>query len=271
LNKDSFKVLSWNVNGLRAAIRKGFLEWLADCRADVVGLQEVRVNHDQLDGALGSAEEGPNGWHFHLSSAQRKGYSGVGLFSSASPDSINTSMGKPEFDKEGRMQTVEFGNLKIVNCYFPNGSGKERDNSRVPYKLRFYRKLFRILQQEFDAGRPILVMGDFNIAHKEIDLARPKSNQKTSGFLPEERRELERWIKSGWIDTFRAFQTEGDHYTWWSQQKGVRERNIGWRIDYILASPGAQQYLLDAAIHPDIMGSDHCPVSVSLDRRVLLT
>ncbi len=269
MNKQSFEVISWNVNGLRAAIRKGFLEWLKDCRADVVGLQEVRVNHDQLEGALDDVIG--ESWHFHLSSAERKGYSGVGLFTGTMPDSLGTSLGKPEFDKEGRLQIAEFGNLKIVNCYFPNGSGKERDNSRVPYKLRFYRKLFRLLKQEFDAGRPILVMGDFNIAHQEIDLARPKTNQKTSGFLPEERRELDRWIKSGWIDTFRNFQTEGDHYTWWSQQKGIRERNVGWRIDYILASPGVREHLLDATIYPDVMGSDHCPVGVSLDRRVLLS
>tara|TARA_B100001964_G_C14119545_1_gene547686 strand:+ start:193 stop:1023 length:831 start_codon:yes stop_codon:yes gene_type:complete len=264
LRKSTFEIVSWNVNGLRAAVRKGFLDWLLNCKADLVGVQEVRVNEDQLGDLLA----GTGDWYFNLCSAERKGYSGVALFSRNKPDSLETHL-KAEFDREGRLQFAQFGNLKVVNGYFPNGSGRLRDNSRVPYKLRFYRKLFKELKDEFDDGRPIIVMGDFNTAHAEIDLARPKQNQKASGFLPEERRELGRWIKTGWIDSFREFKKETGHYSWWSQQKGVRERNVGWRIDYILCSPGAKKYLQDATIHPSVMGSDHCPISVSLDRKVL--
>ncbi|MEM9068241.1 MAG: exodeoxyribonuclease III [Myxococcota bacterium] len=260
-----YRVVSWNVNGLRAVAKKGFLEWLRKARADVVGLQETRVLPEQLDDGVRK----PARWRTHYSSAERKGYSGVALFARKEPDEVFTSLGDPAFDVEGRVQIARFGALTIANVYFPNGSGKNRDNSRVPYKLDFYKALFDRLEPLRAAGKPVLIMGDFNTAHAEIDLARPKQNKKTSGFLPEERDELDRWLREGWTDTFRSLYPEKVAYSWWSQRFGVREKNIGWRIDYILASPGAMPFLKAARVHHKVMGSDHCPISVDLSPEVL--
>lgn len=230
-----------------------------------MGVQEVRANETQLEETV----RNPSRWHSHFVSAERGGYSGVGLYARRRPDEVETSLDADEFDVEGRLQMARFGELLLVNGYFPNGSGKERDNSRVPYKLRFYRRLFERLEEERATGGKILVMGDFNTAHREIDLARPKQNVKTSGFLPEEREELDRWLRSGWVDTFRHFESGEGHYTWWSQRFGVREKNIGWRIDYILASPGAMEHVQGARIHPTVLGSDHCPISVDVSPAIL--
>lgn len=265
LTRRSLRIVSWNVNGLRAAEGKGFLSWLGDSRAQIVGLQEVRALPEQLSEAL----RAPRGWHTAFSAAERKGYSGVGLYSRLVPDAIETSLGVHAFDREGRLQLARFGDLLVVNAYFPKGSGTLRDNSRVPYKLEFYRALFARLEPAKKSGARILVLGDLNTAHREIDLARPKTNRETSGFLPEEREELDRWLRTGWVDTFRHFEPRPGHYSWWSQRFGVRERNIGWRIDYLLASPGAMPFVQRASIHPQVRGSDHCPVSVELDARVL--
>jgi len=256
------RIYSWNINGLRAVVKKGFFDWLDACEGDVVALQETRVQWEQLDDATRARD----GWHLHLSAAERKGYSGVGLYSKAAPDDVRTSLGVDEFDVEGRIQMATFGELLVVNGYFPNGNGKNRDNSRIPYKLSFYQKLFDLLDDDFQGGRPILVMGDFNTAHKDIDLARPKQNQKTSGFRPEEREEFDRWIRHGWVDTYRHVHGDVEgKYSWWSQRFGVREKNVGWRIDFVLASPGAMAHLKHAEIHSDVMGSDHCPISVDVD------
>lgn len=263
------RVCSWNVNGLRAAHKKGFLDWLSSAQADVIGLQEVRAKTDQLVPELRSPRLRSLDLHAHFSEAKRPGYSGVGLYSKLKPDQIETSLGRDEFDDEGRFQCAKFGRLSLCNVYFPNGSGRDRDNSRIPYKLEFYRRVFEFLDADFRRGNPILVMGDFNTAHQEIDLARPKDNHKTSGFRPEERAELDRWIDAGWVDTFRAFEADGGHYTWWSQRVGVRERNVGWRIDYIFASPGAMPFVKKAFVCPEIMGSDHCPIGVDLDETIL--
>ena len=263
----SLRVMSWNVNGLRAAAGKGFLDWLGRSDAQIIGLQEVRALPEQLPDAV----RAPQGFHTHFHPAERKGYSGVALYSRTAPDRVETSLGLPEFDQEGRLQFARFGDLLVVNGYFPNGNGKERDNSRVPYKLEFYKRLWRRLEPARRRGQPILVMGDFNTAHREIDLARPKDNRKTSGFLLEECAEFERWITTGWVDTFRHFEKGEGHYTWWSQRFGVRAKNVGWRIDYILASPGAMPFVQRASIHPTVTGSDHCPIAVELDLRILGT
>jgi exodeoxyribonuclease-3 len=259
------RIASWNVNGLRAAVRKGFADWLRDCDAEIVALQEVRARAEQLP----SSVTDPEGWHFELAAAERPGYSGVALFSRQPPDALDRSLGHPRFDREGRVQIARFGALTVVNSYFPNGNGVNRDLSRIPYKIAYYRRLLKLLEPARRAGEPVLVMGDFNVAHREIDLARPKQNEKTSGFRPEERRELERWFEHGWIDTFRAFEPGGGHYTWWSQRKGVREKNIGWRLDLVLASPAAMEHVTGAAVHPEIAGSDHCPVSVEVEPAIL--
>lgn len=256
------RIVSWNVNGLRAAHGKGFSDWLATCGADIVAVQEVRATPDQLPLAVRQ----PPGWHATFSPAQKPGYSGVGLFSRTPPDELRTTTGESRFDDEGRLQFARFGKLWVVNGYFPNGNGPGRDNSRIPFKLDFYRTLFDLLRPDFAAGAPILVMGDFNTAHREIDLARPKANVATSGFCPEERAEIDRWLAAGWTDTFRHHHPQQkDAYSWWSQRFGVREKNIGWRIDAVLASPGARPHLRDAFIHAHVTGSDHCPVGVEVD------
>lgn len=255
------RVASWNVNGLRAAARKGFGEWLSSSKATIVGVQEVRARREQLPPEVVA----PHRWSTHFVDAARPGYSGVGLFAREAPDEVVTSIGDDRFDREGRVQIARFGRLRVANVYFPNGSGQDRDNGRVPYKLDFYRQLFELLQRLRRGGARVLVLGDFNTAHQAIDLARPRENLKTSGFLPEEREELGRWLARGWVDTFRHFEPSPGHYTWWSQRQGARERNVGWRIDYILASPSAMPFVRGAAIHREVEGSDHCPISVTLD------
>jgi exodeoxyribonuclease-3 len=255
------RILSWNVNGIRAAARKGFGDWLAGSRAEIVGVQEVRAQPEQIPAAL----RAPAGLHAHFCAAFRKGYSGVGLYSRRRPDAVESALGEARFDGEGRLQLARFGRLVVANVYFPNGNGKERDNSRVPFKLDFYRAVFERVQALRRGGKRVLVLGDFNTAHQEIDLARPRENRETSGFLPEECAELDRWLSAGWVDSFRAFDTSPGRYTWWSQRFGVRARNVGWRIDYVLASPAAMKFVRDAFIHPDVMGSDHCPLGVDVD------
>ncbi len=260
------KILSWNVNGLRSAMGKGFSEWLAGSNADIVGLQEVRASTEQAHQSLASIDER---WFRNFFAAEKAGYSGVGLLTKIRPDRVVSTMKKAEFDAEGRLQMAQWGKLTIVNAYFPNGSGTERDNGRVPFKLAFYQRVFDMLAPKIRRKEPVLIIGDFNTAHREIDLARPKENQKTSGFLPEERAEVDRWIQAGYVDTFRAFETGPGHYSWWSQRFGVRAKNIGWRIDYVLASPAAAKYLRGAFIHPHVMGSDHCPVGVEVDDAIV--
>ncbi len=257
----SHRIVSWNVNGLRACDRKGFRRWLDRAGAEIVGVQEVRAGRDLLPRRLLS----PKGWHVDWSEAKRPGYSGVGLYTRRKPDAIDTALGERRFDDEGRVQIARFGRLVVANVYFPNGNGKERDNSRVPYKLAFTRKLFARLERLRRGGFRVLVMGDFNTAHEEIDLARPRDNQKTSGFLPIEREAFGALLDAGWIDTFRDAHPDPGHYSWWSQRGDCRKRNIGWRIDYVLASPAAMKFVRDAFLLPRVTGSDHCPAGVDVD------
>lgn len=258
------RIVSWNVNGLRACGGKGFRRWLDRSGAEVVGVQEVRARTEDLPRRL----RAPAGWHTHFAPAERAGYSGVGLYARRPPDALETALGRPRLDAEGRLQLARFGRLVVANAYFPNGNGKQRDHSRVPFKLRFYRTLFERLEKLRAEGAHVLVMGDFNTAHQEIDLARPRQNRNTSGFLPRERRELSRWLDAGWVDTFRAFEPGPGHYSWWSQRQGVRARNVGWRIDYVLASPGAAPFVENAFIQAEVRGSDHAPVGVDVDERI---
>jgi len=256
------RVVSWNVNGIRACAKKGFGRFLATSRAEIVGVQEVRALPHEVPEALREKK----GWHSAFSPAERRGYSGVGMFSRRPADRIDSSLGEERFDCEGRIQIARFGKLVVANGYFPKGSGKDRDNSRVPYKLDFYAALFDRVQRLRRGGLRVLVLGDFNTAHTEWDLARPADNRRNSGFLPEERAELDRWVDAGWVDTFRAeHPEEGGHYTWWRQWGEARAKNVGWRIDYVFASPAAMRYVRRAFILPDVTGSDHCPVGVDLD------
>jgi exodeoxyribonuclease-3 len=260
----TLRVLAWNVNGLRACARKGFLSWLRRARGDVVALQEVRAVPEELPPAL----RAPRGWHAVFAPAARRGYSGVAILSRRRPDAVVRGLERPRFDAEGRWLEARFGRLVVASGYFPKGSGTLRDNARVPYKLAFYRAAFARVARLRRAGFRVLVAGDFNTAPSEVDLARPRDNRNTSGFLPEERAEVARWLRAGWVDAFRAFEPSPGHYTWWSQRFGVRERNVGWRIDYVLASPAAMRFVRTAFHQPRVWGSDHCPVGVDLDAAV---
>ena len=233
--------------------------FLAECGADVLALQEVRAFPEQLDDDV----RAPDGWQAAFAPAERPGYSGVALYSRQAPDRVETEL-EPRFDVEGRFIAAHFGRLVVASVYFPKGSGRERDNSRVPYKLDFYRAVFDRVERLRRRG-PVFVAGDYNTAHEAIDLARPKGNVKNSGFLPEERAEISRWLDAGWVDTFRARHPDAPgHYTWWRQFGGARERNVGWRIDYVLASPSADKRVERAFIWPHATGSDHCPVGVDI-------
>ena len=254
------RIVSWNVNGLRACAKKGFAEFLRTSKADIVCVQEVRAFAEQLPADVAH----PDGWHVTLSPAQRPGYSGVGIYSRMAPDRVERDLGIEEYDVEGRFIMAHFGRMAVASVYFPKGSGKDRDNSRVDYKLGFYAAVFDRIQTAKKRG-PVFVTGDYNTAHEEIDLARPKTNHKNSGFLPEERREMSRWLEAGWVDTFRARHPgEEGHYTWWRQWGGARENNVGWRIDYVLASNSGAKRVQDAFIWPQVTGSDHCPVGIDI-------
>lgn len=251
------RIVSWNVNGIRAAIKKGFREQTEGFVADIIGIQETKANVAQ---AL-EASHAMDNYHRYANSAERPGYSGVMVFSKHEPLNVYSSLGIPEFDREGRFLALQFKDFLLTNVYFPNGSGKDGDNSRVPYKLEFYDALFDFLAK-FDG--PQFVMGDFNTAHKDIDLARPKENANTSGFLPVEREHFSTVLNRGYVDTFRHFNQEPHQYTWWNMRFRGRERNIGWRIDGVLANKTALPFVTNSFIWPEILGSDHCPVGVDL-------
>jgi exodeoxyribonuclease-3 len=252
------KLCSWNVNGIRAAHKKGFLEWLSGASADVVSIQETKAHPDQLEADLVR----PPGYHAFWAPAVRKGYSGVALFTRPEPDTVHVGLGIEEFDREGRTIITEYSNIVLISAYFPNGS---RDHSRVPFKLAYCEAFLERCNRYRDAGRSIVFCGDVNTAHREIDLARPKQNQNTTGFLPEERAWIDRVLEAGYIDTFRAlFPDTAGAYSWWAYWGGARERNVGWRLDYFFVSPDLAPHIQAARIHAEVMGSDHCPVSVEL-------
>lgn len=252
------RLYSWNVNGLRAARRKGFLEWLAVAAPDILCVQETKCHPDQLDEAL----RRPEGYHTYWAAAEKKGYSGVALYSKVEPRSVQIGLGIPDYDREGRTIVAEYDDFVFVGAYFPNGS---RDHSRVGFKMAYKAAFLDYCNQLRAAGKSVVFCGDVNTAHREIDLARPKQNQKTTGFLPEERVWIDEVLTAGYVDTFRHFYPEtADSYSWWSYIGQNRARNVGWRLDYFFASDDLTSRLVDAAIHPDVVGSDHCPVSLVL-------
>ena len=254
------RIVSWNVNGLRACVKKGFHDFLENTDIDVLCLQEVRALPEQLDEKTLS----PTGWHAHFTPAERKGYAGVAIYSRLPPTKVISALPEDEFNIEGRFIVAKFGRMSVASVYFPKGSGKDRDNSRVDYKLRFYQSVEREMQQLAKSG-PVFVTGDYNTAHEEIDLARPKSNVKNSGFLPEEREEFSRWLDQGWVDIFRKqHPNQEGHYTWWRQWGEAKAKNVGWRIDYILTSRSAARLVKESFIWPEVSASDHCPVGVDL-------
>ncbi len=253
------RLYSWNVNGIRAAHKKGLLDWVREVRPDILGLQETKAQPEQLDEALSS----PEGYHAYWSSAERKGYSGVGLYSVQEPDSVKLGLGIEAYDREGRTIIADYGDFVLINAYFPNGG---RDHSRVPFKMAFKAHFLEVCNQLLAQGREVIFCGDVNTAHQEIDLARPKQNQKTTGFLPIERAWIDQVVEQGYLDTFRLLHPEQEQaYSWWAYWGEARQRNVGWRIDYFFSSPGLRERVIAAEIHADVMGSDHCPVSLTLD------
>ena len=254
------RLFSWNVNGLRACTGKGFLEWLERERPDILALQEVRALPEQLSPRV----RDPEGYHAFWNPAGRKGYSGVGLLCRQEPVSVVADgLGDPELDAEGRMIVSDHGDFLLYNVYFPNGG---RDLSRVPFKLKFSEAVLQHAEARRAGGRSVIICGDVNTAHEEIDLARPKANERNTGFLPEERAWVTRVLEHGWVDIFRERHPgEGGHYTWWSNRAGARERNVGWRIDYFFLTPELVERVVDVRHHPQVMGSDHCPIELSLE------
>ena len=252
------KFVSWNVNGVRAAARKGFEAWLESTDADVVALQEIKARPEQLEESL----RAPQGWHVAWNPASRAGYSGTATFSRKKPGETALGIGIPRFDDEGRILVTRHGKIVHYNVYFPNGG---QGDERLRYKLDFYDALLEHLEARVAAGDSIVVCGDLNTAHREIDLARPRENRKISGFMPVECEALDRWFERGWIDAFRTLHPDLEGaYSWWSMRSGARSRNVGWRLDYHLVSRDLGKRLKQAAIHKDVEGSDHCPVSLVL-------
>ena len=254
----TWRLLSWNVNGLRAVSKKGFLEWFGKEKPDVLCLQETKAHPDQLGAEL-KAVDGYNA-AFHW--AEKKGYSGVGTYSRTGPLKILPSMGRPEYDSEGRVLVHTYPGFTLFNVYFPNGKSRPE---RLAYKLSFYKDFLKLLDRYRERGeKNLVVCGDVNTAHKDIDLARPKENKNISGFLPEERAWIDELLAAGFSDTFRLFETGPEHYTWWDMQSRARERNVGWRIDYFFVSEPLKPRLKRAFIMPEVTGSDHCPVGIEL-------
>jgi exodeoxyribonuclease-3 len=281
------KLFSWNVNGIRACERKGFSNWLRACQADIVMVQETKCSHEQLPASVCR----PDSFHTEWCAAEKKGYSGVATFSRM-PATTTRGLGDPRFDREGRVLISTIGSavspialpaatppysappsemlqsvhgsppfLTLFNTYFPSGSsGPER----VAFKLDFYKRFLEVVRGYIERGERIIVAGDLNTAYAEIDLARPRENRQASGFLPEERAALGAFFAAGLVDTFRYFRPVEVKYSWWAQRTFARERNIGWRLDYFLVSRNLLPYIADADIHPDVLGSDHCPVSLTL-------
>jgi len=253
------RIISYNVNGIRAAIKKGLLEWLATDPADVVCLQETKATEADVDMKALEAL----GFTHHWFSAEKKGYSGVAIFSKIKPTSVFTGTGHAMSDAEGRVIQALFGDVLLINAYFPSGtSGDERQT----YKYQWLNEIDSYLFELRKVHKKIILCGDYNIAHHEIDIHDPKGNKKSSGFLPEEREWFTQFLGKGWVDTFRKFHPEPHCYSWWSQRfPSVRLNNKGWRIDYITVTTELNEQLTDAAILPDVKHSDHCPVYANIN------
>ena len=252
------RIISYNVNGIRAAIKKGLLDWLKTDPADVICLQETKATDADID----TKDLDAAGYHHHWFSAQKKGYSGVAVFTKIKPDSVKTGTGHEMSDFEGRVIELQFGDVKLINAYFPSGtSGDERQT----YKYQWLDEMHAYVDEVKKTNPKLILCGDYNIAHQDIDIHDPKGNKKSSGFLPEEKEWMTKFLATGWIDTFREFHAEPHRYSWWSQRfPSVRLNNKGWRIDYITVTEPLRKQLLDADIYPDVKHSDHCPVYLEL-------
>lgn len=253
------KLVSWNVNGIRACGKNGFLKWFENEKADIVCVQEIKATPDQLDESF----RNPMKYHTFWNPAQKPGYSGTAVFSKKEPLDVQMGLGNPEFDNEGRVMILKYPKFTLMNSYFPNS---QREHTRLPYKLAFCDAFMKKAQSLRKKGENVIMCADWNIAHQEIDLKNPKSNQKNAGFLPEERAWMDRFIKAGYVDAFRQFQPEGGHYTWWSYRPGVREKNVGWRLDYFMTNEEFKDRLKTSYHRNEVFGSDHCPVVVELKK-----
>jgi exodeoxyribonuclease-3 len=249
------KLVSWNVNGLRAVLRRNFLAYLAEEKPDVVCLQEVRAEPHEVE-PLWPAE-----YETFWNPAQKKGYSGTAIFTRQHPLRVTPGIGMPIHDAEGRVLTAEYEDFFLVNAYVPNS---QRELTRLPYRRQWDADFLRYLKK-LERRKPVVFCGDLNVAHTANDLAHPKANEGNHGFTPEERAGFEAFVRKGFVDAFRVFEPGGGHYTWWSPMRGVRARNVGWRIDYFLISASLRPRLKRAFIRPDVLGSDHCPVGIELD------
>jgi exodeoxyribonuclease III len=248
------KLVSWNVNGLRACVNKGFLDYFHEVNADIFCVQETKLQEGQIKLEL-------DGYHQYWNYAQKKGYSGTAVFTKVEPISVRYGVGEDDAEIEGRILTLEFENFFLVNVYTPNS---QRDLARLAYRLDWEGRILAHLKQ-LDDKKPVVLCGDLNVAHHEIDLRNPKSNLGNSGFTEEERGKMSGLLENGFIDSYRYFHPEKEgSYTWWSYMRNVRERNIGWRIDYFIVSERLEDQLVTADIHCDIMGSDHCPVVLEM-------
>lgn len=252
------KILSWNVNGIRAVHKNGTFDTFLSENADIFCVQETKASEDQLPEALIYRKD----YDSYFSSAEKKGYSGVALYTKRKPNSVMKGFGIDRFDSEGRILIADYHDFVLFNIYFPNG---KMSSERLKYKMEFYDAFLDVAETLNRQGRNIIMCGDVNTAHKEIDLARPKENEKSSGFLPEERAWIDKFISYGYIDTFRLFHNEIDQYTWWDYKTKARERNIGWRIDYFFVNDRLKDNIISADILPNIPGSDHCPISLEIE------
>ncbi len=254
------KIISYNVNGIRAAIKKGFLDWLATHPADIICVQETKALKEDVDHKPFNAL----GYHDYWFSAQKKGYSGVAVFTKQKPDLVEYGNGHGPSDDEGRVLQLDFGDVRLINAYFPSGtSGDERQD----FKYKWLDEFYSWLDQLKKVHPKLILCGDYNIAHQEIDIHDPKGNKKSSGFLPEERAWMTKFLNSGWMDTFRELHPEPHRYSWWSQRfPSVRLNNKGWRIDYITVTESLRTKVKDADIYPDVKHSDHCPVYLELKK-----
>lgn len=251
------KILSWNVNGIRSVGNKGFLDWLYRESPDILCLQETKSQPDQLDAELRQ----PQGYSAYFSYPERKGYSGVAIFSRTAPQSVRQDFNGARIEPEGRVLIAEYPRFTLFNIYFPNG---KQGSDRLKYKLDFYDIFLGYADALKAAGRSLVICGDVNTAHREIDLARPKENSKISGFLPVEREWIDKFIAHGYVDTFRHFHPEPNQYTWWDLKSGARQRNVGWRIDYFFVTEDLLPSISGSFIMPEVMGSDHCPIGITL-------
>ena len=249
------KIVAWNVNGLRSVERNGFSAWLKKSGADIVCIEEMKAHKEQIPEDLLSLKE----YSLYINQAEKKGYSGVAVFTKEKPLRENYRLGLERFDKEGRMVELEYGKFIFIALYLPHG-GRFKEN--LQYKLEVYKHLFTHLRKL--KNKNVILAGDFNIAHKDIDLARPNGNRNNIMFTPEERKQLDVLIASGFVDTFRQFHKGGGNYTWWPYFANARERNLGWRIDYVFVSNPLAKKLKDAFILNKVSGSDHCPVGITI-------